>query len=59
MKLEKVRRNLEKGKTKKKCCRSKKRCCSCPVVCHRLRKDNALDLDDKALKKAIAKARKW
>ena len=44
---------------KKKCCRSKKRCKTCPVVLHRLRKSGALKLDDKALAKALANARKW
>ena len=57
--LVKVRRCVDKGKKKKKCCRSKKRCISCPVVINRLQKQGAIALDDEALKKAVKKARKW
>ncbi|WP_080795877.1 hypothetical protein [Corynebacterium pacaense] len=54
-----VRRKLESGKVKKKCCRDKPRCTTCPTVAHRLRKAGALKLDDAALRTALAKARRW
>lgn len=57
MNMVKLRKRVEHG-GKKKCCRSKKRCKTCPVVLHRLRKSGALNLDDKALAKALANARK-
>ncbi|PRQ12442.1 hypothetical protein C1Y63_01225 [Corynebacterium sp. 13CS0277] len=59
MKVEKLRKRVEKGSKKKKCCKSKPRCRCCPVVIHRLRKQGACSLDDKALKKAVKKARQW
>ncbi|MDO4910601.1 MAG: hypothetical protein Q3972_02520 [Corynebacterium sp.] len=60
MKAQKFRKMLEKGPKagKKKCCKSSPRCKKCPKVIHSLTKVNALELDDKALKKAIKKARK-
>lgn len=57
--MAKIRRRIETGSTKKKCCRSKPRCKKCPTVLHRLRKQGALRLDDAALKAALIKARKW
>lgn len=57
--MAKMRRRIESGSTKKKCCRSKPRCKKCPTVLHRLRKQGALQLDDAALKAAFIKARKW
>ncbi|APT84395.1 hypothetical protein [Corynebacterium aquilae] len=59
MSVQKLRKKAEKGLKKKKCCKSKPRCKGCPVVLHRLCKQNAFELDDKALKKAIKKARQW
>ncbi|MCZ9308834.1 hypothetical protein ACUY3K_06835 [Corynebacterium uberis] len=58
-KMAKVRRQLASGKTKKKCCRSDPRCRTCPTVVHRLKRCGALELDDRALAKAVKKARKW
>lgn len=57
--LTKVRKRLESGKVKKKCCKDNPRCSSCPTVVHRLRKAGALELDDAALKKAVKHARRW
>ena len=57
--MAKMRRRIETGSMKKKCCRSKPRCKKCPTVLHRLRKQGALQLDDAALKAALIKARKW
>ncbi len=55
----KLRRRIETGSMKNKCCRSKPRCKKCPTVMHRLRKQGALQLDDAALRAALVKARKW
>ena len=38
---------------------SKPRCKKCPTVMHRLAKQNALQLDDAALKAALLKSRMW
>ncbi|GAA1474781.1 hypothetical protein GCM10009621_19370 [Corynebacterium felinum] len=54
-----IRRQLEHGKCKTKCCKSKPRCMKCPTVMHRLRKQGAIQLDDHALRAALLKARKW
>ncbi|AZA09631.1 hypothetical protein [Corynebacterium pseudopelargi] len=56
-KLDKVRRALEEGRSKAKCCKSKPRCTRCPVVLHRLRKVDAISLDDAALAAAVLEAR--
>lgn len=56
----KLRRQLaETTKVKRKCCHSKPRCKKCPTVMHRLAKQNALQLDDAALKAALLKSRMW
>lgn len=55
----KVRKKLESGKVKKKCCRDNPRCSSCSTVAHRLRKQQVLTLDDAALLKALKHARRW
>lgn len=57
--MAKLRRRIETGSTKKKCCRSKPRCKKCPTVLHRLQKQGALQLDDAALRNALVKAQKW
>lgn len=57
--MTKVRKRLESGKAKKKCCKDNPRCSSCPTVAHRLRKLGALELDDAALAKAVKRARRW
>lgn len=57
--MRKLRAQIERGSAKNKCCRSKPRCKKCPTVMHRLRKQGALQLDDAALRAALAKARKW
>ncbi|WP_244877355.1 hypothetical protein [Corynebacterium vitaeruminis] len=58
-KLKKVRRALEKGPKKGKCCQDRPRCVNCPTVVHRLKKESALTLDDEGLRLALIKARKW
>lgn len=57
--LAKLRRQLEAGSIKGRCCRSNPRCKKCPTVIHRLQKQNALALDDAALRAALVKSRMW
>lgn len=58
-KLDKVRKALQTGPKKGKCCQDRPRCMKCPTVIHRLRKQDAIKLDDEALKVALVKARRW
>lgn len=58
-KLNKVRRAIECGPKKGKCCQDRPRCTTCPTVVHRLKNQDALALDDQALRVALVNARKW